>query len=78
MAVQKLKRPKKWTTIVIFPVLVFCFTKEKENRMALLELKKSISFFFPSGLAQKQKRSPGNQVLNKNWEKNVTVHKREG
>jgi len=59
MAVQKLKRPKKWTTIVIFPVLVFCFTKEKENRMALLELKKKYFFFLSLWSRSKAKKESG-------------------
>jgi len=73
----KTKKTKKVDNNCNFPSAgILLYKRERENRMALLELKKSISFFFPSGLAQKQKRSPGNRVLNKNWEKNVTVHKR--
>jgi len=54
--------------IVIFPVLVLCFKKEKgEKYDEIIGVKKGISFFFPARLARKaKKKSLENQVLNKN------------
>jgi len=43
--------------IVIFPVLVLCFKKEKgEKYDEIIGVKKGISFFFPARLARKAKK----------------------